>query len=60
MKVIASVDPKSAEIARLQNSLQHLKRTQLELREHVTTSSPPDPEFIEAIAENQDVMFVVF
>jgi hypothetical protein len=35
-----------------------LKRTQDELREQVAASTPPDPDFIEAIAENQDVMFV--
>jgi len=46
----------SEEITRLQNSLQHLKKTQEELREHVATSSPPDPDFIEAIAENEDVI----
>jgi hypothetical protein len=46
------------EITRLQNSLEHLKRTQEELREHVATSSSPDPDFIEAISENEEVMFV--
>jgi len=46
----------SEEITRLQNSLQHLKRTQEELREHVATSSPLDPDFVEAIAENEDVI----
>jgi len=39
------------EIARLQNSLQHLKRTQDELRAH-----PDDPELAQAFRENEAVI----
>jgi len=42
------------EIARLQNSLQHLKRTQEQLEE--ATASDPDPEFTKAIEENSLVI----
>jgi hypothetical protein len=41
------------EIARLQNSLQHLRRTQDELRLH-----SDDPELSLALQENEAVMFV--
>jgi len=46
----------SEEITRLQNSLQHLKRTQTELRDHIAASSSPDPVVVEAITENEDVI----
>lgn len=46
------------EIARLKHSLQHLQRTQDELREHVASESQPDPDLVEAIAENEGVMCV--
>jgi len=52
--------PNDTEITRLQNSLQHLKRTQDELRQHVASTSSPDADFIEATAENEDVMYVCF
>jgi len=42
------------EITRLQNSLQHLKRTQTELQE--ARSSTPDPDIVEAIKENELVI----
>ena len=42
-----------AEITRLQNSLQHLRRTQDELRPH-----SDDPELSQALRENEAVMFV--
>jgi hypothetical protein len=41
------------EIARLENSLQHLRRTQDELR-----SYPDDPELSQILRENEAVMFV--
>ncbi|OCH92950.1 hypothetical protein OBBRIDRAFT_772640 [Obba rivulosa] len=42
------------EIARLQNSLEHLKKTQQGLREALEASA--DPEFADAIGENEDVI----
>ncbi|KAI0081722.1 hypothetical protein K474DRAFT_1134288 [Panus rudis PR-1116 ss-1] len=42
------------EIARLQNSLQHLRETQEQLREAIKTD--PDPEFTKAIEENEQVI----
>lgn len=44
------------EIARLQNSLQHLTSTQSILEEHVATD--PDPDLIQALEENRVVMYV--
>ncbi|KAF8315646.1 hypothetical protein DL93DRAFT_2135698 [Clavulina sp. PMI_390] len=46
----------TAEIARLQNSLQHLEETQTILKEH--TATDPDPELIEALRDNNVVMCV--
>ncbi len=43
------------EIARLENSLQHLRRTQEELRSY---SDRDDPELSQALRENEAVMFV--
>ncbi|KIM90879.1 hypothetical protein PILCRDRAFT_811373 [Piloderma croceum F 1598] len=54
--ILLDVAVLSEEITRLQNSLQHLKGTQEELRQHVATSSSPDPDFIEAILENEEVI----
>ena len=48
----------TAEIARLQNSLSHLKSTQEQLKE--ANAECPDPEFEQAIKENEDVMCVPF
>jgi hypothetical protein len=48
------------EIARLQNSLQHLSDTQRMLREHVASVRPPeevDVEITKAIEENEVVMY---
>ena len=45
------------EIARLQNSLVHLKSTQEQLKE--AYEEYPDPEFEQAIKENEDVMYVL-
>ncbi|KAH9938194.1 uncharacterized protein B0H18DRAFT_1112373 [Fomitopsis serialis] len=42
------------EIARLQHSLQHLRRTQTELK--VVSDEAPDPEFTKAIEENDLVI----
>ncbi|KZT74345.1 hypothetical protein DAEQUDRAFT_720508 [Daedalea quercina L-15889] len=42
------------EMARLQNSLQHLRRTQTELRN--AADAAPDPEFTKAIEENDIVI----
>ncbi|KAH9844263.1 uncharacterized protein C8Q71DRAFT_852765 [Rhodofomes roseus] len=42
------------EIARLQNSLQHLRRTQNELQ--AASDAAPDPEFTKAIEENDLVI----
>lgn len=47
------ISPFSIEIARLQNSLQRLKRTQDELRPHAD-----DPELAQALRENEAVMSV--
>lgn len=47
-----------AEIDRLQNSLAHLRKTQDELRDAL--SSDPDPVFKEAIEENEEVMYAFF
>ncbi|THH14674.1 hypothetical protein EW146_g5688 [Bondarzewia mesenterica] len=44
------------EIARLQNSLQHLERTQDELRQCIQEAAVPDADFLDAIKENQDVI----
>lgn len=44
------------EITRLQNSLKHLEQTQDELREY--NSAAPDPDFVQAIEENEVVMWV--
>jgi len=44
------------EIARLQNSLQHLTSTQSVLEEHLATD--PDPDLIQALEENRVVMYV--
>ena len=44
------------EIARLENSLQHLRRTQDELRSQ--HSDDPDPELSQALRENEAVMSV--
>lgn len=46
----------TAEVSRLQNSLAHLKSTQEQLRE--ANEEAPDPEFEQAIQENEDVMCV--
>lgn len=46
-----------AEITRLQNSLAHLRSTQEQLREAHEES--PDPDFEQAIQENEDVMCVL-
>jgi hypothetical protein len=46
-----------AEIARLQNSLVHLKSTQEQLKE--ANETDPDPEFEQAMKENEDVMQVL-
>ncbi|RPD67208.1 hypothetical protein L226DRAFT_499201 [Lentinus tigrinus ALCF2SS1-7] len=43
------------EITRLQNSLTHLRRTQEELKEALTTS-PGDPDLTEAFEENEVVI----
>ncbi|OBZ70021.1 hypothetical protein A0H81_09976 [Grifola frondosa] len=43
------------EMSRLQNSLNHLKRTQEDLREALL-STPGDPDFMEAVEENEDVI----
>ena len=51
-----SDDAALAEIARLQNSLQHLQETQNQLRQHIQESDQPDPDFLEAIQENDTVM----
>ena len=45
------------EIARLQNSLSHLKRTQDGLEEAISESR--DPEFVQALEENAGVMCVI-
>ncbi|GBE79698.1 hypothetical protein BKA93DRAFT_758315 [Sparassis latifolia] len=42
------------EISRLQNSIEHLKTTQEELKEAM--SSTPDPEFTKAVEENEVVI----
>ncbi|KAI0322511.1 hypothetical protein OF83DRAFT_1093694 [Amylostereum chailletii] len=46
------------EIARLQNSLQHLRKTQDEIRKFIEADRDPDPELVEAKQENETVMFV--
>ena len=46
------------EIARLQNSLIHLKRTQTELQEHVDSSPDKDADILEALEENKETMYV--
>ncbi|KAF9247290.1 hypothetical protein BU15DRAFT_24737, partial [Melanogaster broomeanus] len=55
-----ALDPAVArdEIARLQNSLSHLKRTQDELQEYLRELSPEeeDPEVCQAIKENEITM----
>jgi hypothetical protein len=50
-------DDELAEIARLQNSLQHLRATQDMLRETLKTDD--DPELASALEENDVVMFVL-
>lgn len=45
------------EIARLQNSLQHLRRTQHELQ--IATDTDYDPEIAKALEENNEVMSVL-
>lgn len=49
-----------AEIARLQNSLQHLRQTQQGLREYLESELPgnADPEISKALEENEAVMCV--
>lgn len=47
----------TAEIARLQNSLAHLKSTQEQLKE--ATEELSDPELEQAMKENDDVMYVL-
>jgi len=42
------------EISRLNNSLEHLKKTQIELRELLASS--PDPDFEKAVEENDAVI----
>lgn len=42
------------EIARLQHSLEHLRKTQDELKEHIAAS--PDPELSAVIEENETVI----
>jgi hypothetical protein len=51
----------TAEIARLQNSLQHLRTTQETLRGYINSPQelPPDPEFTNALKENELVMSVI-
>ncbi|EJD53465.1 hypothetical protein AURDEDRAFT_52680 [Auricularia subglabra TFB-10046 SS5] len=51
-----SVPEITQEIARLQHSLEHLRKTQDELEEHVAAS--PDPEISAVIEENNTVMCV--
>ncbi|KAF8579309.1 hypothetical protein K439DRAFT_1359816 [Ramaria rubella] len=46
----------TAEIARLQNSLAHLRDTQQQLQESVDSADPPDPEISQAIEENNVVI----
>jgi hypothetical protein len=48
------------EIARLQNSLRHLKRTQDELCAHSDHDDDHDPELTLALKENEAVMSVLF
>lgn len=45
-----------AEVSRLQHSLLHLKRTQDELRDHISTSETIDHVVQEAIEENDGVI----
>lgn len=45
------------EIARLQNSLQHLRKTQNELQ--LATDTDHDPELLNALEENNEVMSVL-
>jgi len=45
--------PSLSEIARLQNSISHLKRTQEELKEYAD-----DPDVSQAIKENDETMLV--
>ncbi|EJD01120.1 uncharacterized protein FOMMEDRAFT_36524, partial [Fomitiporia mediterranea MF3/22] len=44
------------EITRLENSLFHLNRTQVELNAHLTGSPEEDRELLEAITENEAVI----
>jgi ferredoxin-like protein FixX len=53
MNKMAHFHPMSIEIARLQNSLKHLKQTQDELRPHID-----DAELVQALQENEAVMSV--
>lgn len=49
----------AAEITRLQNSLQHLKQTQVTLQEYIDEepSKDVDPEIRNALEENRTVMY---
>lgn len=53
--VVSNVTSSSKEISRLDNSLQHLSRTQKELHDHLA-ENPDDEEVSKAMLENQHVM----
>ncbi|KDQ64585.1 hypothetical protein JAAARDRAFT_28227 [Jaapia argillacea MUCL 33604] len=54
--VLLDIPTITQEITRLQHSLQHLRRTQDELRDYITSSSTPDNDIEEAFAENSQVI----
>lgn len=55
VQVVSNVSSSLKEISRLDNSLQHLGRTQKELHDHLS-ENPDDEEVSKAMLENQHVM----
>lgn len=55
VQVVSNVSSSLKEISRLDNSLQHLGRTQKELHDHLA-ENPDDEEVSKAMLENQHVM----
>ncbi len=51
---------RSLEIARLENSLEHLASTQAQLEEAIQDEVQPDPTLLEALQDNRVVMSVGF
>ncbi|TFY79867.1 hypothetical protein EWM64_g4143 [Hericium alpestre] len=54
--VLLPLDTITDEIARLENSLKHLRETQEELKQNVEGLDAPDPEFCQAFEENENVI----